>query len=146
MHQERFCKTQHVTWSFSFVSPFSSSSSSILGVFNKNADLIKKIMFTSTSIRIGATNVPNVLSRLLLHMYLHPLSGTDAVGVMAATHCHSWWRRGSDTLWVTLPRFWLHSFLLCMFGFGLTLTHYMMNVIFLNLLSLVTLVYDVYSH
>ncbi len=96
MHQERFCKTQHVSWIFSFVYPFSSSSSSssILGVFNKNADLIKKIMFASTSMRIGPTNVqPWMFAHRFEQITITYVSTstvrTDAVGVMAATHCHS---------------------------------------------------------
>jgi hypothetical protein len=79
MHQERFCKTQHVSWSFSFVSPFSSSSSSILGVFNKNADLIKKIMCASTSIRIGATNVQT--------LDVCPTFWADYYSICIYTHC-----------------------------------------------------------
>jgi hypothetical protein len=41
-------------------------------------------------------------------------------GVLAANHCHPWWSWWSDTLWVTLIRFWLHSFSLCLFWFTWT--------------------------
>jgi hypothetical protein len=37
--------------------------------------------------------------------------------VMAVCHCYSLWRWQSNTLWVTLVRLWLHSFLSCEFWF-----------------------------
>jgi len=37
---------------------------------------------------------------------------------MAVRHCYSLWRWQSDTLWVTLIRLWLHSFLSCEFYFA----------------------------
>ncbi len=38
-------------------------------------------------------------------------------GVMAASHCHLWWRSLSTILWVVLSRWCLHSFLLVLFWF-----------------------------
>ncbi len=56
----------------------------------------------------------------LLYTYLQALSGADEIrGVMAASHCYSWWRWWFDTLCSTLIKLclWTHS---CHVSFGLT--------------------------
>ncbi len=54
----------------------------------------------------------------LLYSYRHPTSVFDLWIfhdrsfewlVMAAHHCHLWWRWWSDALWGTLTMLWLHS-------------------------------------
>lgn len=46
--------------------------------------------------------------------YLHPLlakSWWSQWAVLAAGHCYSWWSWWSNILWLTLQRWWPHSFL-----------------------------------
>jgi hypothetical protein len=60
-----------------------------------------------------------------LSTYLYPALGADEVsqwGVIAASHCWSWWRRWSDASLLMLTRLWLQLFLSSLFWFWLELT------------------------
>ncbi len=75
--------------------------------------------------------LPENLSRLLIYLSTSAVEGWWIQwGLMAASHCHSWWRWWSDTLWVPPISLWLHSCLLCHFGFAGTDTAVSFKVLF----------------